>query len=105
MSIPIKFNTFDVSVVDQLQLFTQFNDSVIGPMAQLWNSYLDMIDLLLRFIRASKEGNMISHPDTHPERKYILKQEILVPKEVQRMDIARPQLTRPLRRPLTSALN
>jgi len=41
-----------------------------GPMKILWNSYLDMVELMLCFIRSTREGNwkLVAHAkeDTHP---------------------------------------
>ena len=47
-----------------LSLYQQFLSllaSCYGPMAQFWLSYMDIVLLILRFIRATKEGNWSLH--------------------------------------------
>ena len=35
----------------------QFSNRDYVPMATIWQSYIDMVMLLLRFVRATREGN------------------------------------------------
>ena len=42
-------------------LYDQFCQTPNGPMAEYWNSYIGMVQLLLRFIRSTKEGNWQLH--------------------------------------------
>ncbi len=45
------------------ELYGEFCQSTasIYPMSKFWGSYIDMVDLLLRFVRATKEGNWKLH--------------------------------------------
>ena len=46
------------------ELYEKFMTTVLpqhGPLAQLWLSYLDLINLVLQFVRATKEGNWKLH--------------------------------------------
>lgn len=46
------------------ELYEKFITTVLpqhGPLAQLWLSYLDLINLVLQFVRATKEGNWKLH--------------------------------------------
>ena len=44
-----------------LQLYQQFCQTPEGPMKEFWNSYIEMVMLLLRFIRATREGDWNLH--------------------------------------------
>jgi hypothetical protein len=49
-----------------MQLFDRYLDHLResnGPLSQFWMSYLDMVDILLGMIRASREGNWLLHMD------------------------------------------
>ena len=41
--------------------YTEFTDSYVGPMARYWQSYLDIVGLLLRFIRSSRVSDWQLH--------------------------------------------
>ena len=41
--------------------FNQFLHSQKSPLALFWISYMDMVSLLLSFIRATREGNWTDH--------------------------------------------
>ena len=46
---------------DLLQSLEQFNGSTRGKMGKFWQSYIEMVSLLLRFIRATREGDWNLH--------------------------------------------
>ncbi len=46
---------------DLLKLFETFKKEDMGPMCQLWVEFLDMVQLLLVFIRACRTSNWDLH--------------------------------------------
>ncbi len=43
------------------ELYQQFISTPMGPLKEFWNSYIEMVGLLLRFIRATREGDWQLH--------------------------------------------
>ena len=42
-------------------LFKMYSEADNGPLKKFWRSYLEMVSLLLTFIRATREGNWSLH--------------------------------------------
>ncbi|KAL9951848.1 hypothetical protein ACROYT_G044583 [Oculina patagonica] len=55
-SVNIQALTGNPELKDLLQSFEDFNRSSSGKMGKFWQSYIEMVTLLLRFIRATREG-------------------------------------------------
>ncbi len=52
----------DLQEFNQLkEAYAEFDRIDNGPMKQFWSSYLNMVSLLLQFIRATREGNWSLH--------------------------------------------
>ena len=54
----------DPSCCNILELFSEYLDHLrhgSGPLAAFWVSYLDMVEILLALVRASREGNWLLH--------------------------------------------
>ena len=47
--------------IDMLDLFKLYSEEDNGPLRRFWRSYLEMVSLLLTFIRATREGNWPLH--------------------------------------------
>ena len=48
-------------VSEILFVYTKYSQNEEGPMKKFWNSYIDMVSLLLAFLRATREGNWELH--------------------------------------------
>lgn len=58
-----KFNTL-LSMPDFLvifDLYKEFCKEDNGPLKVFWNSYLEMVEVLMNFVRATREGNWALH--------------------------------------------
>jgi hypothetical protein len=52
----------NVQGFDQLQnQFEQFRQSISAPPPKLWNSYIEMVQLFLQFIRSTRQGDWHLH--------------------------------------------
>ena len=58
-----KFNRL-LSMPDFLAIFNLYNEYCKednGPLKVFWNSYLEMVEVLMNFVRATREGNWDLH--------------------------------------------
>lgn len=58
-----KFNRL-LSMPDFLEFFNLYKEYCKednGPLKLFWNSYLEMVDVLINFVRATREGNWAMH--------------------------------------------
>ena len=54
----------DTSAKQIIVRFAEYQDELRntrGPLASFWMSYLDLVEILLALIRASREGNWVLH--------------------------------------------
>ena len=58
-----KFNRL-LSMPDFLEIFNLYKEYCKednGPLKVFWNSYLEMVEVLINFVRATREGNWAMH--------------------------------------------
>ena len=60
---PVAFEALssNAKVQSLFQLYGEYMSSLTSPTQQFWNSYIDMVSLLLLFIETSREGDWQAH--------------------------------------------